>query len=402
VKGQLGKLVLAIAGISAITFYLWSLYARKVEVETDLVSQGPMQVTVDEDGKTRIHDRYIVSSPLLGTLLRVGLRPGDAVISNETVLATIQPTAPGLLDARQLAQAEAREKAAELAVKQSTSNLASVRELLTLAEKTYGRVSQLRGTDAASQQEMDEAETQFRSQKNSFAVATMAEQIATFELQQAKAALMHANSQATDSGSPDFLIRSPIDGRVLRVFQESSAVVQPGTPLLELGDPTNLEIELDVLSTEAVKVLPGNSAMVERWGGAMALHAVVRRIEPAGFTKISALGVEEQRVNVILDLTEPPAERPTLGDGFRVECRIITWETERVLRVPTSALFRLDKNWAVFVAENGVAKRKSIEIGHRNREYAEVLSGLTANSVVILYPTDQIQDGVRVKVANAK
>ena len=149
-KGQLGKLVLAIAGISAITFYLWSLYARKVEVETDLVSQGPMQVTVDEDGKTRIHDRYIVSSPLLGTLLRVGLRPGDAVVSNVTVLATIQPTAPGLLDARQLAQAEAREKAAELAVKQSTSNLASVRELLTLAEKTYGRISQLRATDAAS------------------------------------------------------------------------------------------------------------------------------------------------------------------------------------------------------------------------------------------------------------
>jgi HlyD family secretion protein len=400
VKGQLGKLVLAIAGIAAVAFYLWSLFARKVDVETDVVSQGPMQVTVDEDGKTRIHDRYVVSSPLLGTLLRIGLRPGDAVVANETVLATIQPTAPGLLDARQLAQAEAREKAAELAVQQSISNLANVRELLNLAEKTFGRVSQLRQTDAASQQELDEVETQYQSQKNAFAVATMAEQIATFELQQAKAALLHANSVASDSGSPDFLIRSPIDGRVLRVFQESSAVVQPGTPLLELGDPTNLEIELDVLSADAVKVLPGNPVIVERWGGINALNGIVRRVEPAGFTKISALGVEEQRVNVILDITEPAAARPTLGDGFRVECRIITWEADSVLRVPTSALFRLDKNWAVFVVENGVARRKTIEVGHRNREFAEIVSGLTESSQVILYPTDQIRDGVRVKATN--
>jgi HlyD family secretion protein len=391
-------LVVAIAATAVVSWLVYNWYRPTTVVDVATVGFGPMEVTIEEDGKTRIKDRYVVSSPLMGKLVRIALEPGDVVIAKQTIAATIRPTEPSLLDTRQKLQAQAREKAAQLAVEQAKSREAQIRPLLDLAERTYGRLSKL-GT-SVSQQDLQVAEAEYRSQTQAISVATLATQIAEFELQQAQAALVHVSSDGSEDSNAettDFLVYSPIDGKVLRVLQESSAIVQPGTPLLEMGDPNNLEIEVDVLSNQAVRISAGNRVLIEHWGGDQPLHGVVRRVEPAGFTKISALGVEEQRVNVIIDLLEPPAQRPTLGDGYRVEAQIAIWQADNILQVPSSALFRTQADWSVFVVQNGVLQVRTIEISHRNRQFAEVTSGLKENEVVVLHPTDQLKQGTRVK-----
>jgi HlyD family secretion protein len=391
-------LVVAIAATAVVSWLVYNWYRPTTVVDVATVGFGPMEVTIEEDGKTRIKDRYVVSSPLMGKLVRIALEPGDVVIAKQTIAATIRPTEPSLLDTRQKLQAQAREKAAQLAVEQAKSREAQIRPLMDLAERTYGRLSKL-GT-SVSQQDLQVAEAEYRSQTQAISVATLATQIAEFELQQAQAALVHVSSDGSEDSNAettDFLVYSPIDGKVLRVLQESSAIVQPGTPLLEMGDPNNLEIEVDVLSNQAVRISAGNRVLIEHWGGDQPLHGVVRRVEPAGFTKISALGVEEQRVNVIIDLLEPPAQRPTLGDGYRVEAQIAIWQADNILQVPSSALFRTQADWSVFVVQNGVLQVRTIEISHRNRQFAEVTSGLKENEVVVLHPTDQLKQGTRVK-----
>jgi HlyD family secretion protein len=392
-------LVIAVAFIAVVGWLLYNWYLPTTLVDVGIVSRGPMEVTVQEDGKTRIKDRYVVSSPLMGKLVRIELEPGDVVLAKQTVAASIRPTEPSLLDTRQKLQAQAREKAAQLAVEQAKSKEAQVRTQLDLAERTFGRLSKL--GSSVSQQDLQVAEAEYRTQTQAISVAGLATQIAEFELQQAQAALLHVSSDGSEDAnqeSADFQVYSPIDGKVLRVLQESAAIVQPGTPLLELGDPGNLEIEVDVLSNQAVRIAAGNRVLIEHWGGDQPLHGVVRRVEPAGFTKISALGVEEQRVNVIIDLIESPVERPTLGDSYRVETQIAIWQADNVLQVPSSALFRTQTDWSVFVVENGVLQVRKIEISHRNRQYAEVISGLDEKAVVVLHPTDQLQEGTRVQV----
>ncbi len=394
------KMILMVAALAGIGFYLWSVFRVVVSVEIGEVDRGPLAVVIEGEGKTRIRDRYVVSAPIAGTLRRIGLRPGDEVRTGETLLATIQPVSPGLLNARDLAQAKARENASELAVQQAESMKALAFDQMALAEKNFGRLSKLAETDSVSQQELDQAETDFRNAKSRYASAVAAEQIARFELAQAQAAMVHAGSIEAEAGSSDFQIRSPIHGRVLRVIQESSVVVQPGTPLLELGDPNSLEIELDVLSTDAVKIRSGNPAVVTRWGGPQDLMAVVQRVEPAGFTKISALGVEEQRVLVLLDFVSPFEERTPLGDAYRVECGITIWKEDNVLRVPTNALIRHNQDWAVFRVQQGRCERVKVVIGQRSRDFAQVIAGLEANDQVVLYPSDQVQPDVSVRIAN--
>ena len=234
-----------------------------------------------------------------------------------------------------------------------------------------------------------------------FRSAKISEDIARFELEQARAALMPSRSKESKekAAADQFDIRSPIRGRVLRVLQESSSVVTPGLNLLEVGDPTDLELEIDVLSSDAVQVRPGQNVIIEHWGGDKPLDGIVRLVEPSAFTKISALGVEEQRVNVIIDITNPVEERPTLGDGFRVDAKIIVWSSEEVLRVPTSALFQDESQWYVFTMRNGQAMRTPVQLGRRNVLQAEVLDGLNADDTVILHPNDQITDGTDVDVA---
>jgi HlyD family secretion protein len=392
-----GKIAWAGVGLAVVAAVVYLFWPAPVAVQTARVGRGPLAVTVDEDGKTRIKERYEVFSPLAGQLRRIELHEGDPVETGQTLLATIEPADPSLLDARARAEATARVRASETAVEQSTSRLEKARADLAFAETELGRVREMRQRNAASDSELDGAQSKYRAQSEEVAVARHAVTIARFELEQAKAALIHTQETSNSIDEPRFEIRSPITGRVLRVIQESAGYVEPGTKLIEVGDAADLEVEVDVLSTDAVRVRPGNSVIIEQWGGERPLHGYVRRIEPSGFTKISALGVEEQRVYVIIDLVEPPQERPTLGDAFRVEARIVEWESADVLKLPLSALFRDGDEWAVFVVERGTARLRRVKIGHQSSLEAEVLEGLSAGEEVILHPGDNIRAGIVVK-----
>ena len=374
---------------------------QPVSVDVETVSTGPMMVTVDEDGKTRIREKYVVSAPLAGRLRRIDLEPGDNTEAGVTLLATIEPGDPELLDARALAQAEARVKAAAAALKRAEPSLKNAQTSLEFAETELGRKRELAAAKALSQELLDDAEMQYKMRSEEYRSAKFAMEIATYELQQAEAAAIRTNpdsSDAIENGSWNFRIDSPINGRVLRVLQESTSIVSAGTPLIELGDASDLEIEIDVLSSDAVRIKPGDRVVIEHWGGDHDLEGRVQIVEPAAFTKISALGVEEQRVWVIVDIVDPPSERPTLGDGYRVEGRIVTWESDRVLRVPTSALFRDDdRNWCVFAIDGTTARTVRIEIAHNNGLVAEVTSGLSDGDNVIVHPSDRVSDGVLIQ-----
>jgi len=384
----------------AVAAIAYGFKPQPVAVDVETVSTGPMMVTVDEDGRTRIREKYIVSAPLAGRLRRIELEPGDTTEAGETLLATIEPGDPELLDSRALAQAEARVNAAAAALKQAEPHLKNARTALDFAETELGRKRELAASKALSQELLDDAEMQFKMRSEEYRSAKFAMEIATYELQQAQAAASRTNPDvdAIQDDSWNFRIDSPINGRVLRVLQKSSAIVTAGTPLIELGDASDLEIEIDVLSSDAVGIKPGDRVIIEHWGGERELEGRVQMVEPAAFTKISALGVEEQRVWVIVDIVDPPSKRPTLGDGYRVEGRIVTWESSSVLRVPTSGLFRdEDRNWSVFVVDGTKSKMINIEIGQNNGLVAEVTQGLSEGDSVIVHPSDQVADGVLVE-----
>jgi HlyD family secretion protein len=396
------RTLMYLAGIAVLGGGLiWSFWPQPLPVEWTAVSRGPLRVTIDEDGKTRIRDRYVVSTPLAGRLLRITLDPGDAVQSGSTLLATIEPNKPDILDARALAQAEARVQAAEAAWNRVEPAVERARIEWEHAESELARIRKLAAKASVSKQELDAAEMIYRTREQDLRSARLAQDIARFELDLAKAALL----QATPSGSESeefrrFDIRSPITGQVLRVLQKSETVVQTGAELLELGDLADLEVEVDVLSADAVKIARGTKAFLEQWGGDRPLPATVRLVEPAAFTKISALGVEEQRVNVILDLDEPPEERPLLGHAFRVEARIVIWDENDVLQVPTGALFRQRNDWAVFLIEEDRAVLRTVEVGRRNSLAAQITAGLQESDRVIMHPSDQITDGIQILPRN--
>lgn len=389
------RLIVAIiiVGIGAAIFF--ALQTPPVHVDVAEVSRGPLEVTVDEDGKTRIRERYVVAAPLAGRLLRIDIDPGDTVAAGKTVVATIEPSDPQLLNPRELGMAEARERAAEAALKQAEPAVDLAKAELNFAESELARQRELVKSKAASETRLELAEREYRTKSEAYRSATFSEEIARFELEQAQAALLPARSKDAPE-SARFQIASPIDGRVLRVLRESSTVVSPGVDLIEIGDPTDLELEIDILSSDAVQVRPGQDVHIEHWGGEKPLHGVVKLVEPSAFTKISALGVEEQRVNAIIDITDPVSVRETLGDGFRVEVRIVVWSEKDVVRVPTSALFSDETGWYVFVVREGVAIKTKIEIGRRNVEMTAVLHGLEEGTTVILHPNDQIADGTEV------
>jgi HlyD family secretion protein len=366
-----------------------------------------------------------VSAPLAGRLLRIELDPGDEVEAGETLVASIEPRDPELLDARALLQAEANVKAAEARLERTTPLLDEAVANLEFAEADLERARRARQESPGSVtlNELENKEMVRRTRAALVRAAEHAHEIAKFELAQAKAALIRsrpsadvaadsvtdaANAKTEGNGQTPapypqqdpqwhFNILSPINGRVLRVFRESSGIVQAGDPLLEIGDPLDLEVEIDVLSRDAVKVKPGAPVLLEEWGGDRALNGEVRLVEPSGFTKISTLGVEEQRVNVIVDLVDPPQKREALGDGFRVEARIVTAEAKDVLKVPTSALFRVGEDWAVFRVEDGVARERIIKLGLQNGLEAEVQEGLAEGDLVVTHPGDNVVDGRAVR-----
>jgi len=393
--------VLFVGGVVGAIVY--GLIPAPVEVDLATLREGSIRVTVDQDGKTRIREKYVVSTPLAGRLLRISLEPGDEVEAGDTLLATIEPRDPELLDARSIAQAEASVKAAESALKRMEPTL---EELIAAQEFAEGELARVRAANSKSPQSVSNSDVEskllaYRTATAQLRSARHNQEIAKFELDQARAALMRSvpggDQEKTTNGNWDFTIRSPIDGRILRVFQESSAVVSSGTSLLELGDPSDLEVEIDVLSRDAVKIRPGAHVLLEHWGGEKTLQGRVRLVEPSAFTKVSTLGVEEQRVNTIVDLVDPPQDRRALGDGFRVEARIIVAEATDVLKTPTSALFRVGDDWAVFRVIDGTARQTVVRLGMQNGLEAEVIEGLSRADKVVVHPGDDVADGTAVR-----
>ncbi len=390
----------SLVGLCLIGGVLFALRPEPAIVDTETVTSGVLEITVMDDGMTRIRERYVISSPMSAQLMRVPWDVGDSVVAGETVLANLQAVDPSLLDTRAVAQAEARVSAAERRLEVAKTRLAKSEAILQFAEEELGRVRRLFENNAASVSGLQEAESLFQARTEDVRAAEIEVDIAQYELELEKAAfvLTQPNADTSDptSRTMELPIVSPISGRVLRLYQESSAVVSAGTPLLEVGDPTDLEVVVDVLSQDAVRITPGDPVRLQNWGSEQPLDGRVRRIEPAGFTKISALGVEEQRVNVIIDFVGPVETRQSLGDNFRIDAEVVVSRTEDVLLVPTSALFRLRDEWFVFRVVSGIAVRTKIEIGQENGAQAEVIKGLQVGEEVIVYPGDAVDDGVVV------
>jgi HlyD family secretion protein len=381
--------------VGAIAYGFWP---RPVDVDLGAVSKGPMRVTVDEEGKTRIRERYVVSAPLGGTLLRVQLKAGHPVTADNTILAMLEPSDPAFLNARERAEAEARVKGAESAVQMAQARLSAARKEHDLATGNLARVTKAHESGVASADELHTAQIREQVRSEEVRAAQFAERVATFELSLARSALIRtAPRSALPPEGSRLELRSPVDGKVLRVFQESAGVVAPGTQILEVGDPTDLEMVIEVLSTEAVKISPGDRVIVERWGGPEPLAGRVRHVEPAGFLKVSALGVEEQRVNVIADFTDAHEKRKALGDAYRIEARIVVWEAADAVKVPAGALFRDPSGqWAVYALRDGRATLTPVNVGRSNGLEAEVLDGLAPGDQVVLHPSDRVTPGVRI------
>jgi HlyD family secretion protein len=385
------RVLLATAGIGGLLAV--ALWPRRVLVEAAPVAKGPLVVTVDEEGITRVRDRFVVSSPLAGRVLRIELEPGDAVKRGQ-VVARVRAEAAPLLDERSRAEAEAAIESARAALGRARAEEQRARATLSQVQRELTRVRELAGSRVVSSQELETREADAKIAEESVNAAAFAVQASISDLQRAQARLTPTNTTA--SGRV-VTVSAPVDGVVLKRIRESESIVPAGDPLLEIGDPRQLEIVSDLLSTDAVRVKLGARAIIEQWGGDKPLAATVRRVEPAGFTKISALGVEEQRVNVVLDFADPSAALAALGDAYRVEVRIVVWEAAAVLKVPTGALFRDADRWAVYRVEDNRAVRTVVEIGHQTGQEAEITSGLSANARVILHPGDTLNDGARVK-----
>ena len=379
--------VLALAVIGAVG---WGLRPEPVEVEIAVVHRGTLVVTVDEDGRTRVKDRYIVSAPLGGTLARITLRPGDSVAQG-AVVARLVPVPAPMLDPRARIEARARIAAARAGLSQAEVAIARAEAAYGYVRREAERQRTLMGTGATAEQTVEEAELAERMRRQELASAAFGRRVAASELRMAEAAL----ARLTGDSREEFAVKAPVNGEVLRVLQESEGVVQPGTPLLEVGERDALEVVVDVLTTDAVGIRPGAPVRIERWGGDSTLTGHVTRVEPSAFTRISALGVEEQRVNVVIALDRPGAGA-VLGDGYRVEASIVVWEGRDRLLVPGGAVFRQGDGWAAYVDDGGRARLRVIRPGRRNGSEVEVLDGLRPGERVVLYPTDNVADGVRV------
>lgn len=384
---RIGSLALLLIGAGLL--YLW-LRVDPVRVDTAAVARGRLQVTVDEEGETRVRERYVVAAPVTGRLERIRLDAGDAVQTGEVVAEMV----PQSLDPRFLAEARARRDAAVAQTREAEARVAQAAAALAQAQRTAGRARRLAQNKTISSEELEVATLEETTRARDLDAARAAARTAEYNLEAAEAALL---ASGEDIGPNDRVaLRSPVNGAVLRLFEESARVLAVGTPVLAVGDPNDLEIVIDVLSTEAVKVRPGARVLVDDWGGDGTLEARVRRVEPSGFTKVSALGVEEQRVNVIAEFV---AANAGLGDAYRLEARIVVWEGEDVLQVPSGAIFRARGAWRVFVVAGGKAAERTIRLGRRTPLAAEVLDGLAEGESVIVHPSDLVADGVPVTAA---
>lgn len=376
------------AAVFAVTI---ALRPTPIRVEVARVERGSLQVTIDAEGKTRVRDRFVVAAPVTGKLARIELKRGNTVAHDE-IVARIDPLPLTPLDPRQLAEAKARVAAAEQLRNEANAVVEHARADCEQSRREFARAEKLIETGDVSSQEFERARNAEQTCRQQLDAARFRSAAAASDVEVAKAALIAVEQSGPSGKTATVIVRAPVAGRVLRVAEENERVVMAGTPLVELSN-TTLEIVIDVLSTDAVKITPGAKVLIEGWGGDKSLQARVRLIEPSGFTKVSALGVEEQRVNVVADFVDDPG---SLGDGYRVEARLVLWESASVSRVPTSALFRDGQNWSVFVMNQGHARMRRVEIGHRTAFDVEVIQGLSEGTEVIVHPNNQIADGARI------
>lgn len=381
-------------GIGILALVGWGLKPKPIEIETGVVARGPLTVRVSEEAKTRIRNRYVVAAPVAGKMRRVPLKPGDEVKAGETLLTAIEPMATPLLDPRARVQAEAVVSMKEAARMQAVQGLDAQQAALKMAEADRDRIRAVQRAGTVSETDRDRAEGDASIKASEVRASQFALQVLDYEIAQARAALERPDASTVGNLVE---VKSPVSGRVLKVMQESETVVSPGQAILEVGDPADLEIEAEILSRDAVTIHAGDSVSIEQWGGDSPLKGRVRRVEPAGFTKISALGVEEQRVIVLSDLIEPPAEAKSLGDRYRVEVRVAVWHSDDVPVIPSGALFREGNAWKTFLYQNGTAKLVSVEAGHSDGRLTEVLSGLSPGDEVLLHPPDTVKAGSSVR-----
>ena len=388
------RLVLLLLVLTALGLGVWAFLPRPVDVEPGEVALRTIDVAIEEEGEARIHEVFTISANMGGKLHRISLHAGDDVRANETVVALIGPAAPALLDARQRAVAEAAAAAAEASVQLAHALLAQAEASLEFKSAEADRSRLLYQKSAISRRQLDSV---ILEQKTAFAALDSARAnlaVRERELESARAMLSSDETDSVERCCVELV--APVSGKVLRVLTEDEQVVLPGTPIIEIGDPGNMEVVVDILSRDAVRVHEGSDAAITGWGGPP-ITAKVQRIEPSAVTRISALGIDEQRVEVILALTGDEKDRRLLGHGFRVIARMVTWRGEDVLSIPVGALFREGSDWATFVLRDGRARLQILQIGERNDAFAQVLSGLESGDKVILHPSDRIADGVSVR-----
>jgi HlyD family secretion protein len=394
--------LIAVAGI------VWGMRGQQTPVEATAAKVAPLRMTVEEEGKTRLKSRYVISAPIGGFMRRLPLKAGDMVRAGQ-VITQLTSTGPTLLDPRTRDQSNARVESAEATLSVAEARVRTVQEQqrATQVDMDYWRrqlerEQKLSASGDIPAERLDRTRTELRRAEAAAATlerslegARRESEAAKTEIASAQAALRPAAARAP-TGSESVTVIAPASGRVIKVVQESEGVVLPGTPLVEIGDANAIEVEVEVLSPDAVQIAAGTKVEFSGWGGEGALAGQVRVVEPGGFTKVSALGVEEQRVRVIADITSPETVWKRLGDGYRVEASFILWQSDKVLQVPSNALFRYQDGWAVFVIEDGMAKRRKVEVGHRTGLAAEILSGLKDAEKVVAHPDETVEDGKAV------
>ena len=368
-------------------------------VETAEVSQGYMKVAIYEDGKTRVMNRYVISVPVAGFTPRIKFDVGDSV-SKGQMITELEPLRSNVLDPRSRAEANARIAAAEAKLRAAMENTHVAKVSDEFAKKELERARLLFEDLLITEEDLDEVETESRQAEATLRSFEFAVDVARHEKSAARTALEFSAANELNSYEEKVTIKSPINGRILKINHESEGVVREGQALIEIGDLQVLEIVTDVLSADAVRITSGTPVLIERWGGEKPLKGLVRVVEPVGFTKISALGVEEQRVLVISDIVSPPEKWEQLGDGYRVEVSFILWEDENVLQIPTSAIFRLEDEWAVFVISKKKAQIRMVKVGYINGMTAQIVSGIAKGDTVIIHPDSSIKDGSRVRFLN--
>lgn len=394
-RRRFGLMLLTVAIVVALAYGFWP---QPLWVEAATVARRPLRVTVEAEGKTRLIDRYVLSAPVAGYLHRIDWKIGDGVQQSQP-LARIDPLPSEVLDPRRRAQAEARVAASEASLQAAQETATAARAEADYAKLELERIAALcKQRCVVTEAERDRAESRARQTQAQLRSAQFAVEVARHEVEAAKTALRHSAAQPGGAARETVVVRAPVEGQILGRPRQSEGIVEPGAALLEVGDPRALEVAVDVLSADAVRIRPGTPVILDRWGGEQPLEGVTRSVEPVGFTKLSALGVEEQRVWVVADLRSPVEAWSRLGDGYRVEASFVVWQGERVLQIPASALFRQGEGWAAFVIDDGQVRRRAVEIGQRGGLTVEIRSGLAEGERVVTHPDDALREGAAVRV----